>query len=181
MHKKHKNEDLKILVASDSKHFISMVRVALTAEGIENITDAEDSKKALNELALHLPDIMIISWNFRPLSGVDFCRSIRSNPQNPARYLPIIMANEFSCKEQVKTAVDAGINELVVIPFSTKNILTKIHHVLEKPRTFIETPDYFGPDRRRRDDPSYKGIERRKKAGVMTPEQIAELLKANKS
>jgi hypothetical protein len=33
--------------------------------------------------------------------------------------------------------------------------------VIFKPRSFIRTEDYFGPCRRRRDDPSYTGPKRR--------------------
>jgi hypothetical protein len=33
--------------------------------------------------------------------------------------------------------------------------------VVENPRAFVRTPDYFGPDRRRRNDPNYEGPRRR--------------------
>lgn len=173
---KREANDLKILIASNSSHFITMVRQSLIAGGIKKITEAETSNKALNELTLRVPDVMIISWQFKPLSGIDFCKMIRRNPQSPARYLPMIMANEFSDKKQIEITRDAGINELLVIPFSTKNLLNKIYYVLENPRPFIETVDYFGPDRRRRSDPNYKGSERRKKVKGLTPEQIEALL-----
>lgn len=169
-------KDIKVLIASDSKHFVTLIRQGLTAGGITMISEVDNSHKALNELTLRIPDVMVISWNFKPLSGIDFCRTIRCNPQSPARYLPIIIANEFSDKKQIVMARDVGINDLLLVPFSANNLINKVLYVIENPRPFIETADYFGPDRRRKEDPNYKGQERRKKVKGMTPEQISALL-----
>lgn len=170
-------KNIKILIASNSKYFINMIKQTLNSGGFKHIFEAETFKQLSSCLINNIPDILIISWNFKPMNGIDACKFLRSSPKSPARYLPIIMANEFSDKKQIKIAVDAGINELLVIPFSTKNVLNKIQNILKNPRNFIEVSNYFGPDRRRKNDPNYKGIERRKKNKSLTPEQIASLLK----
>ena len=36
--------------------------------------------------------------------------------------------------------------------------------ILDSPRQYIRTDEYFGPDRRRRADPAYNGPERRRSA-----------------
>jgi hypothetical protein len=43
------------------------------------------------------------------------------------------------------------------------NLLKRIEALIFQPRPFVRAPDYFGPDRRRRADPAYRGIERRRK------------------
>jgi len=62
-------------------------------------------------------------------------------------------------------ARDAGVNEFLGKPGSAKKIYQRIHEILEKPRQYIRTPNYFGPNRRRKNDPEYRGEERRKQSG----------------
>ena len=45
--------------------------------------------------------------------------------------------------------------------------------MIDKPRPFIRTTDYFGPDRRRRADPEYTGARRRSTDGVLDDETTA--------
>ena len=47
-------------------------------------------------------------------------------------------------------------------PVTSADMLKKVAAVIDHPRPFIRSDDYFGPDRRRRDDPAYAGPERRK-------------------
>jgi hypothetical protein len=58
-------------------------------------------------------------------------------------------------------ARDAGVTEFVAKPVTAKAVLERIHAVIYRPRPFVRTKDYFGPDRRRKDDPGYEGPWRR--------------------
>jgi hypothetical protein len=49
----------------------------------------------------------------------------------------------------------------VVFPASGDALLKKITAARQSSRPFIEQPDYVGPCRRRRNDPTYSGPERR--------------------
>jgi hypothetical protein len=40
-------------------------------------------------------------------------------------------------------------------------VIERLHEVIEHPRPFVRSGDYFGPERRRRRDPTYKGPLRR--------------------
>ncbi|MDO9079054.1 MAG: response regulator, partial [Brevundimonas sp.] len=76
-------------------------------------------------------------------------------------YLPIIMRTGHSEKSRVYEARDAGVTEFVVKPITAKAILDRIQAVIFKPRPFVKTDGYFGPDRRRSTAPNYKGPMRR--------------------
>lgn len=54
-------------------------------------------------------------------------------------------------------ARDAGVNEFCVKPVTPADLMKRIAWVIDKPCPFVRSPDYFGPDRRRKDDPNYKG------------------------
>jgi hypothetical protein len=63
--------------------------------------------------------------------------------------------------KRVNEARDVGVNEFLSKPVTAKGVLERLNRVVENPRAFVRTPDYFGPDRRRRSDPSYEGPKRR--------------------
>jgi len=63
---------------------------------------------------------------------------------------------------RVVEARDAGVHEFLAKPLSAKGLYSRIRSIIERPRPFVRAGQYFGPDRRRRDNPSYMGGERRK-------------------
>jgi DNA-binding response OmpR family regulator len=61
---------------------------------------------------------------------------------------------------RVIKARDSGISEYLVKPFSADSLSVRIMRVIEKPRPFVVSDAYKGPDRRVRDIP-YEGEDRR--------------------
>src|SRR5690606_25691919 len=106
--------------------------------------------------------------NMSPMDGVEFTRLVRNSPDTANPYLPVIMMTGHSERTRVYEARDAGVNELVVKPITAKAILDRIQAVIFRPRPYVKTDGYFGPDRRRTDAPGYRGPRRRK--GDQSPE-----------
>jgi len=61
----------------------------------------------------------------------------------------------------VHEALDVGVHEFLTKPVSPTKLYKTIQTLIEKPRAFVRSKEYFGPDRRRRADPNFKGPERR--------------------
>ena len=93
--------------------------------------------------------------------GVTLARYLRTHPDSPLPYVPIIMLTGHADRQRVMAARDAGVNEFCVKPVTPADLLKRIMAVIDHPRQFIRSGTYFGPDRRRVDDPRYKGPERR--------------------
>ena len=55
--------------------------------------------------------------------------------------------------------------EFICKPVTARTILTRLETVIFNPRPFVETPSYFGPDRRRNTLGAYIGPERRGQGG----------------
>jgi hypothetical protein len=53
------------------------------------------------------------------------------------------------------------VNEFLGKPVTAKSILQRLDMVIMKPRPFVSTPRYFGPDRRRKAQPDHDGPKRR--------------------
>ena len=71
------------------------------------------------------------------------------------------MMTGHSEKSRVYEARDAGVTEFVVKPITAKAIFDRIQAVIFRPRPFVKTADYFGPDRRRSGSAVYTGPLRR--------------------
>ncbi|MDI1326821.1 MAG: response regulator [Brevundimonas sp.] len=152
---------LKILVVDDNAHMRTITSAVLQSAGIRLVREAADGGAALEILRDYAADLVIVDFRMFPLDGVEFTRLVRNSPDTANPYLPIIMMTGHSEKSRICEARDAGVTEFVVKPITAKAILDRIQAVIFQPRPFVKTEDYFGPDRRRRDAPNYKGPMRR--------------------
>ena len=106
-------------------------------------------------------DIAFVDFKLGGLDGIDFCKRIRLDPDSPNRYLPIIMITAYSERRRVIDAINAGVDEFLVKPIRAVDVANRVNAVVERRRPFIQTPGYFGPERRRRADPRFMGPWRR--------------------
>jgi len=165
---------LSVLVVDDNHHMVVLVKEILIALGIKQVHTAKDSAEAFEELRAFPADIVVCDYNMQPLDGLDFTRLVRNSPDSPNPYIAILMMTGHSDHRTVVAGRDAGVNEFVAKPISLKSLSQRIVHIIEKPRPFIKTKRYFGPDRRRQQLP-FKGPDRRKNAPQATPAPGKEL------
>lgn len=152
---------LKVLIADDNQHMRALVSTVLRAFGITSVHEAADTQKAWRLMELDRPDVVILDWVFDNETGLDFTRRVRTAPDSPNPFVPIIMLTGYTQLEHVRAARDMGVNEFLAKPVSAKGLLTRLTSVIEYPRPFVRTKVYFGPSRRRRRDEEYEGPERR--------------------
>jgi CheY-like chemotaxis protein len=153
-------ERLRILVVDDNIHMRRLVTTILQAFGVTQIFEANSGEQAWEMLREHTPDIIILDWVMEGMSGIDLMKLIRSNPQSPNPFVPVIMLSGHTSIEHVQQARDAGANEFIAKPVSVKTMMTRMAAVIEHPRPYVRTSVYFGPCRRRRQD-EHRGPERR--------------------
>lgn len=153
-------EKLTILVAEDNKPMRSLIRDVLEALGVDFIVEAVDGTAAMKQLGTHAVDIVILDWNMEPMDGLELTRQIRTSPESPDQFVPIIMLSGHTERARVLQARDAGVTEFMAKPVSVKALCARINAIIDAPRPFIRASGYFGPDRRRRVLP-FNGPERR--------------------
>ena len=152
---------LQVLLVDDNQHMRAITSAILQSAGIRKIREVSDGAMALDVMRDHEIDLAIVDFNMFPLDGVEFTRLVRNSPDSANPYLPIIMMTGHSEKSRVYEARDAGVTEFVVKPITAKAILDRIQAVIFRPRPFVKTDGYFGPDRRRSNTSNYKGPMRR--------------------
>ena len=149
------------MVVDDNVHMINIVKTILRGFGATQIFEARDATEAFHRLRHDSIDIVIVDYQMEVLDGVEFVKLVRNSSDSANRYVPIIMLTAHSERSRVLSARDAGANEFCCKPVTALELNRKVVAIVDYPRPFIKTNSYFGPDRRRRQDPKYAGPERR--------------------
>ena len=152
---------LKVLVSDDNVHLRAIVVSILGGIGVNKIEECSDGGKAFACLRDWTPDIAIVDFRMEPVDGVEFTQLVRNSPESPNPELPIIMLTGYADKTRVFEARDAGVTEFIVKPVTAQAVFDRINSVIFRPRPFVRSDSYFGPCRRRRQDPNFHGPFRR--------------------
>ena len=144
--------ELKVLLVDDNEHMRAIVGTILKGIGIVNLREARDGSEALEALRTWPADIAIVDFRMEPMDGVDLTRLVRNAADSRNPFLPIIMMTGFADRPRVEEARDAGVTELIVKPVTARAIIDRLNAVVYRPRPFVRTADYFGPQRRGIDD-----------------------------
>ena len=160
----YKFDRLKILVVDDNAHMRKLVTTILQAFGVIQIQEAENGQRAWAILREFNPDVVVMDWVMDGMSGLELVQMLRTNPQTPNPFVPVIMLTGHTSLDHVMQARDAGVNEFIAKPVSVKTMMSRLVAVIEHPRPYVRTAAYFGPCRRRRGAAEYRGPERRAEA-----------------
>jgi CheY-like chemotaxis protein len=147
----------------------------LKAVGVRQIYEANDGAQGLQMMKNHSIDIIMTDLSMQPLDGIDFVRLLRRSPDSPNQMCPVIMITGHSTMSRVLEARNAGVNEFLAKPLTARGVVERISQVVDHPRPFVKTADYFGPDRRRRADPSFQGPFRREGDAPQQKAAVREL------
>ena len=151
-------ESVSALILDDNANMRGLLRVLLSGFGVRRIEEAAEVHDAIG---------IIAGGDFKlgGVSGLEFCRLVRTGPDSPNIYLPIIMVTAYSERRRVIDAINAGVDEFLVKPVRSADVANRVNSVVERRRAFVRAGEYFGPDRRRRADPRYTGPWRRSGEG----------------
>jgi len=154
---------VRVMLVEHEPDAMTLFKRMLKAFSCTRIIAAADGDEAFHHMAQDLaPDAIIAEYDIPPDNGVAFVRRVRTDPQSPNRFVPIILTSANWQWAQIAAARDAGVNEILVKPVSAKALGLRVDAVINRPRPFVQIDDYFGPDRRRQDK-DYGGRERRRK------------------
>ena len=154
-------DHVKVLIVDDMQPMLDLTRSVLETFGFTQIFTAENGEKAFEIAKEHDPDFIITDWLMDGMDGLELTKKIRTDKDSPNQFVPIIMMTGFSSKLRVENARDIGITEFLVKPFNAKDLYARVFQIIEKPRQFVSTEEFFGPDRRRKRIKDYKGPRRR--------------------
>lgn len=154
-------ETLKVLIVEDNMHMRLLLRSILNSIGIKSILEASNGQSALALLQECKPELVLTDLAMQPMDGLELTRTVRNGEISPNPFVPIIMVTGHTEKFRVEAARDAGVTEFLAKPITAQNLFARICEIIERPRAFVCSPSYFGPDRRRHLSDDYAGPWRR--------------------
>ena len=157
---------VRFLIVDDNTHAVNLVKAMLRGFGADQLYDAQTVDAAQRRMKITPCDIVILDYMLGAEEGVTFARWLRNDPESPAPYTPIILLTGHADRPKIMAARDAGVNEFCVKPVTPADLMKRIAWVIDRARPFVRSQSYFGPDRRRHDDPNYRGPERRSERAV---------------
>ncbi len=118
-----------VLVVEDEPAIAELIAVNLRHNGFQPIV-APDGLVAQREIDAVLPDLVLLDWMLPGESGLTLARRWRNDPRTKA--VPIIMLTARGDEADRVAGLDAGADDYMAKPFSTKEMLARIRAVLRR-------------------------------------------------
>jgi len=118
---------MKFLVVDDSATMRRIVINSLQRIGFSDTVEAGDGQEALAKFDSSIK-FVITDWNMPNMSGTEFTKVLRS--RDDGRHVPVLMVTARSVKEDILTAMEAGVNNYIVKPFTPQVLKKKIDALL---------------------------------------------------
>ena len=157
-----KAEIIRVLLLDDNMSMRVIIQTILHGLGAFEIHEAADAVSASRIVRERRIDLALVDFQLQDGYGVQFVRDVRRSPSDQLRFLPIIMVTGHSERLRVEEARDAGVSEFVAKPLTAQALMSRLEAAVMRPRPFVSSAAYFGPDRRRRRAAVYTGPFRRK-------------------
>lgn len=114
----------RILVVDDEIEIMRALQRSLAAHGYE-VFVAKNGEDALEEVARHRPDLMLLDLGLPGISGLEVCRKVRESSN-----LPIIVLSVKDTERDKVLALDLGADDYVSKPFSVNEVLARVRVAL---------------------------------------------------
>jgi len=118
----------RILIVEDEGSLADSVRYNLEREGYV-VTVAEDGRTALERFRAESPALVILDLMLPEVSGLDLCRTIRSESD-----VPIIMVTAKDSEADKVAGLELGADDYVTKPFSVRELLSRVRALLRRTR-----------------------------------------------
>jgi two-component system phosphate regulon response regulator PhoB len=119
----------RILVVEDESAIAELISINLRHAGFD-VTIAASAEQAQAAVDGVLPDLIVLDWMLPGQSGLALAKRWRTDART--RELPIIMLTARADEVDKITGLDAGADDYLTKPFSTKELLARIRAVLRR-------------------------------------------------
>jgi len=122
----------RVLIVEDEASIRDMVAFALRKADMEAI-HAADARAALVAISDTPPDLILLDWMLPGMTGLELARRLRSEERTAE--VPIIMLTARGEEVDRVNGLEAGVDDYVVKPFSTRELIARIKAVLRRVQT----------------------------------------------
>ena len=118
-----------VVIVDDEADALEAMETSLTRRGLHCDTFV-DAGKAIERILREAPDIVVLDYMLRGLTGFDVATRMRSSAST--RHIPILMITSSPTNEVVQRAVELKINGFVAKPFDPKSFGDRVIQILKQ-------------------------------------------------
>ena len=130
-------EEMTALIVDDIPTVRRVLKKQLKSLGFATVHEAESADAALELLQETQCDIMILDLHLKETKGTDLTKSIREEESQFSK-IPIVLITSDLLKEDFASAIQCGINDVLLKPFSMNDLKQKITSSFQK---WMQTAD----------------------------------------
>lgn len=116
------DEPIVVLAVDDLEQNLRLLDAVLSPRGFSVVT-ASSGEEALEQLARHDVDLVLLDIMMPGIDGYEVCRRIRSVPQ--WRFLPVVMITASGDQEK-RHALEVGADDFVSKPFDQAELIARV-------------------------------------------------------
>lgn len=117
-----------ILIVDDDEASLNLLRIGLRARGFANLSVAASGQEALEQIAVELPDIVLLDVMMPHMDGFEVVRRIRQ--VYPDEFVPIILISALQRAQDRVTGIEAGANDFISKPYDVGEVVARINGLL---------------------------------------------------
>ncbi len=118
-----------VLLVEDEAAIREMLQFSLERAGFELLV-ASEVTVAKQCIQKQVPDIILLDWMLPGISGIDYAKQLRKDDNTSET--PIIMLTARTEEEDMIQALEAGADDYITKPFSTKELVARIKSILRR-------------------------------------------------
>jgi DNA-binding response OmpR family regulator len=126
----------KVLIVEDDPHILLGLEEVLKSDGLE-VAVCNRGDQALEAVAKHRPQLIVLDVMLPGLSGYDVCKQLRA--RNIAT--PVLMLTAKSQELDKVVGLELGADDYVTKPFGVRELLARIHALLRRSATEAGSAD----------------------------------------
>jgi DNA-binding response OmpR family regulator len=119
----------KVLIVDDEENIVISLEFLMKQAGY-TLEIARNGEEALERVAAFTPDLILLDVMMPKINGFEVCRRVRENPA--WQEIKILMLTAKGREVEVTKGLALGANAYIIKPFSTKELMTQIEHILDE-------------------------------------------------
>ena len=116
-----------VLIVDDNPQNVELLQAFLEALPVKIVT-ASDGIEALDKVAEHKPDLILLDIMMPRMSGFQVCRKLKNDPKT--RDIQVLMVTALNELGDIEQASECGTDDFVSKPVNKFELLTRVKSLL---------------------------------------------------
>ena len=119
----------RLILVDDEADFLEIAKTNLQMARNFEILTLENAKDIVSQVHAFKPDIILMDIVMPDIDGIQASKILRQDPEGSK--IPIIILSALEYDEVIKDAKNTGINDYVLKPINTNDLINRINKVLD--------------------------------------------------